>query len=78
MIKFSHVDRTLTDTKSSGDSRCRVDAYLVSFHCPRDKVNPQTETHEWICRFEVPRGEKFKPKDYATKADALAARGFKL
>lgn len=76
MIQATHIDREAVDVRSSGDSRSRVDAYFVSFKCPPDKVNPQAGSHEWVCRFEVPRGAKFQMQNFSTKADAKAVCGF--
>ena len=77
-ITAVQVERTALDTKSSGDMRKRVDAYFVSYCCPPDDVNPGPFTHEWICRFEVPRGTKFEMRNFPTKAAAKAARGFTI
>lgn len=78
MIEATHITREALDVRSSGDSRSRVDAYFVLFKCPPDEVNPQIGNHEWVCRFEVPRGTKFQMQNFATKADAKAARGFTI
>lgn len=78
MIKATHIERTSADVRSSGDTRKRVDAYFVSYQCPPDAVNPGTGSHEWICRFEVPRGSKFEMRDFPNKEDAKAARGFTI
>lgn len=76
MIKAVRIEREALDTRSSGDSRRRVDAYFVLFHCPADAVNPAP--HEWIRRFEVPRDAKFEIRDFADKPAAIAASGWKL
>lgn len=76
MIKAQHIDREAIDVRSSGDSRTRVDAYFVSYDCPPDAVNPGAGKHEWVCRFEVPRGKAFKMQDFSSKDAAKNARGF--
>lgn len=80
MIKFVCVDRRELDTRSSGDRRKRVDAYFCMYRCPRDKWNnkPEDEGHIWICRFEVPRGEKFTPQDWPSKDEATKNKGWTL
>jgi hypothetical protein len=74
MIKARTITRECLDTRSSGDHRHRVDAYFVSFECPPDELN--RDRHEWICRFEVPRGTVFQMKDFPDKAAAHAAKGY--
>lgn len=76
MIEAVRIEREAPDTRSSGDSRRRVDAYFVLFHCPADAVNPGP--HEWIRRFEVPRGTKFEIRNFPDKQAAIAASGWKL
>ena len=76
MIVAKYVDRVYTDVRSSGDRRCRVDAYFVSFDCPSDDYN--NTRHEWMCRFEVPRGGTFTMRDFPTKAAASATKGYTL
>lgn len=76
MIRASHVRRTELDCRSSGDRRNRVDAYFVSFDCDPDEF--EATRHEWICRFEVPRGTKFEMRNFKSKADAHAAKGWSL
>lgn len=76
MIKAQHIDREAIDVRSIGDSRTRVDAYFVSYQCPPDSVNPGAGPHEWVCRFEVPRGQSFKMQNFPNKDAAKAARGF--
>lgn len=76
MIKAREVHRTISDARSSGDGRHRVDAYFVVFDCPPDDTYPHA--HEWCCRFEVPRGAKFTLQDFENKAAAYAAKGWKL
>lgn len=75
-IKALAIDRESRDVRSSGDHRGRVDAYFVLFQCPPDDVN--TSAHEWICRFEVPRGTPFKMQDFENKAAAHAVKGWAL
>jgi hypothetical protein len=76
MVKFRCVSRVATGTRSSGDSRKRVDAYFVEFDCPADAINPAP--HIWVCRFEVPRGTKFVSRDFPDKAAAHATKGWTL
>lgn len=75
MITAHHIDREPLDARTSGKGRKRVDAYFVSYLCPSDAANPGGP-HEWMCRFEVPRGATFRMKDFADKDAARAARGF--
>jgi hypothetical protein len=70
------IEREARDVRSSGDSRKRVDAYFVVFDCPPDADNPAR--HEWVCRFEVPRGAAFTMRDFPDKATAKAAKGYTL
>lgn len=76
MIQAQFIDREAIDTRSSADTRTRVDAYFVSYRCPPDEVNPGAGTHEWVCRFEVPRGQAFKMQNFPSKEAAKANRGF--
>ena len=78
MIQANYIDRETLNVRSSGDSRKRVDAYFVSYRCPPDDINPGPASHEWICRFEVPRGAKFRMTNFPTKAAAIAARGYTI
>lgn len=78
MIKAQYIDREAIDCRSSGDQRKRVDAYFVAYLCPADDINPREASHEWFCRFEVPRGSKFTMQDFPDKESALAARGFTI
>ena len=75
VIRVLNITRTALDVRSSGDRRKRVDAYFVAYWCPADEVNPDGG-HEWICRFEVPRGAPFSPVDYPSKKGARAACGW--
>lgn len=70
------IDREALDVRSSGDQRKRVDAYFVLYRCERDSVNPRDDWHDWICRFEVKRGEQFAMRNFNSKSEALKARGF--
>lgn len=72
------IERRAYDTRSSGDNRFRVDAYFVLYCCPPDKYNPGPYNRDWICRFDVKRGEPFKMQDFASKDDAHKAKGWKL
>ena len=63
------VERESYDVRSSGDRRNRVDAHFVAYRC---------DGGDWVCRFEVPRGTHFKPKDYATTELACADKGYTL
>lgn len=76
MISAQYIEREAIDVRSSGDTRRRVDAYFVSYLCPPDSVNPGVAPHEWVCRFEVPRGQPFTMQNFPTKDAAKAVRGF--
>ena len=78
MIQANYIDRETLNVRSSGDSRKRVDAYFVSYRCPPDDINPGPASHEWICRFEVPRGAKFQMTNFPNKASVIAARGYTI
>ena len=78
MIRANCIDREALNVRSSGDSRKRVDAYFVSYRCPPDGINPGIARHEWMCRFEVPRGTKFQMTNFPNKASAIAARGYTI
>ena len=69
-LKPRGIVREALDARSSGDQRKRVDAYFVEY--------PHPDGGPWIVRFEVPRGSVFVPQEYATQADAIAARGFMI
>ena len=70
------VEREEMDVRTSGKGRRkRVDAYFVLYHCPADEYN-LGGPHDWICRFEVPRGAPFRMQDFDSKKAAMAARGF--
>ena len=60
MIRFKAIEREAFDVRSNFDRRKRVDAWFCSYSCPPDSINPDGP-HDWICRFEVPRGTAFKP-----------------
>ncbi len=74
MIIAKYIDREAMDVRTSGKTRRRVDAYFVSFSCPPDDVN--SDHHEWMCRFEVPRGESFCMNNFESKSAARAACGY--
>lgn len=78
MIIAQFIQRQALDVKSSGDSRQRVDAYFVSFKCPPDKLNHGPGDHEWVCRFEVPRGVPFQMRNFPSKEAAHAVQGYKI
>ena len=78
MIQANYIDRETLNVRSSGDSRKRVDAYFVSYRCPPDDINPGPALHEWMCRFEVPRGTEFRMTNFPNKAAALAARSYRI
>jgi hypothetical protein len=75
-LRARAIEREARDVRSSGDSRKRVDAYFVVYDCPPDAENPAR--HEWVCRFEVPRGTPFEMRDFPNKAEAKAAKGYTL
>lgn len=76
MIKAKYIHRENMDVRSSGDQRKRVDAYFVTYECPKDEFN--NTPHEWCCRFEVARGEHFQMQDFPNKTAARATQGYTI